>query len=116
MTIIFHFHSILIFIEHRWSKDVIENTEFKVCNFFSIFTFIVNGFFLVLLANVLKKLKKEVSNYLDCAFMENALLEMILMALKDTLKLLLRLEKSTVWVTRTGAVTRVMKKNVSVQE
>ena len=58
MTIIFHFHLILIFIGHRWSKDVIENTEFKVCNFFSIVTFIVNGFFLVLLANVLKKLKK----------------------------------------------------------
>ena len=48
--------------------------------------------------------------------MENALLDMISMALKDTLKLLLRLEKSTVWVTRTGAVTRVMKKDVSVQE
>ena len=77
--------------------------------------FIVNGFFLVLLANVLKKLKKEVSNYLVCDFMENALLEMISIAFKDTLKLLLRLEKSTAWVTLTGAVTRVMKKNVSVQ-
>ena len=47
--------------------------------------------------------------------MENALLEMISIASKDTLKLLLRLEKSTAWVTLTGAVTRVMKKNVSVQ-
>ena len=95
---------------HLWSKEVIENTDFKVYHFFSTVNFIVNAFFLVLLVNVLKKLKKEVSNYLDCAFMENALLEMISMALKDTLKLLLRLEKSTVQVLRNSAVTRVMKR------